>query len=128
MSQFSRPDRNRINVQAEQIFQYAGNTATLRTYVSASAGVPEAGLGDAAYYAQRTITAQFGSNINPPRNMENVAAAGLIAAGMFQMVSRERVGRQDEIIWQGSTYRADSDPVPSVLPGWWVTILKRGSE
>lgn len=125
MSQFSRPDRNRINVQAEQIFQYAGNTATLRTFVSAVTGVPDAGIGSAVYYAQRTITAQF---MSLPSLPENVGGAGLIAAGQFQMVSREKVGRQDELLWRTSTYRIDSDPVPSNLPGWWVTILKRASE
>lgn len=128
MSMYSRPDKHRMNNQAERIYQFAGSTATWRAYVSASAGVPEAGIGDTFYYRQQTITGQFGVMLNLPKIGENVAAPGLIAAGQFQMVTRERVGRQDEIIYNSATYRVESDPVPAQLVGWWVTQIKRASE
>lgn len=128
MSMYSRPDKRRLNVNAERIYQYAGVTATWRAYVSASAGVPEAGIGDVQYYATRTITGQFGVMLSPPKIGESVGAVGQIAAGMFQMVSRERIGRQDEIIYNSALYRVESDPVPAPLAGWWVTQIKRASE
>lgn len=128
MSMFSRPDKHRMNIQGEQIFKYAGVTATWRQFISASAGVPEAGIGDMQYYRLSTITGQFGVMLNPPKVGEQVAAPGLIAAGQFQMVTRERVGRQDEIIYNSALYRVESDPVPAQLVGWWVTQIKRASE
>lgn len=128
MSMYSRPDKKRMNANADRIYHYAGTTATWRQYVSASAGVPEAGIGDTQYYRQQTITGQFGVMLNLPKVLENVAAPGLIAAGAFQMVTRERVGRQDEVIYNSATYRVESDPVPAQLVGWWVTQIKRASE
>ncbi len=128
MSMYSRPDKRRLNQNAERIYQYAGVTAIWRQYISASAGVPEAGLGDSAFYRQQTITGQFGVMLSPPKVGEQVAAPGMIAAGMFQMVSRERIGRQDEIIYNSAYYRVESDPVPAPLAGWWVTQIKRASE
>ncbi len=128
MSMYSRPDKRRLNQNAERIYQYAGVTATWRQYVSASAGIPEAGIGDGQYYRTQTITGQFGNILGAPRIYEAVAAPGLIAAGMLQMVSRERIGRQDEIIYNSAYYRVESDPVPAPLAGWWVTQIKRASE
>ncbi len=125
MSMYSRPDKRRMNNEAERIFQAAGQTATWKCFLSAVAGIPEAGIGDSAFYNNRLITAQFRAL---PTFMENVAAPGLIAAGQTQMVSRERIGRQDEILWQGSTYRVESDPAPAPLVGWWACMLKRASE
>ncbi len=128
MSMYSRPDKRRFNQNAERIYTYAGVTATWRQFVSGVTAVPEAGLGDTFYYREQTITGQFGVMLNPPKIGETIAAPGLIAAGMFQMVSRERVGRRDEVIYNSATYRVDSDPVPAPLVGWWVTQIKRASE
>jgi hypothetical protein len=125
---YSRPDKKRLNLNAERIYQYAGVTATWRHFVTAVAGVPEAGISDSGIYRQQTITGQFGVMLSPPKIGESVGAAGQIAAGMFQMVSRERIGRQDEIIYNSAYYRVESDPVPAQLAGWWVTQLKRASE
>jgi hypothetical protein len=128
MSMYSRPDRKRLNVNAERNYQYAGVTAIWKQYISASAGIPEAGIGDGQYYRQQTITGQFGVMLSPPKIGESNGGAGQIAAGMFQMVSRERIGRQDEIVYNGSLHRVESDPVPAPLAGWWVTQIKRASE
>lgn len=128
MSMYSRPDKKRMNTQAERIYQFAGSTATWRQYVSASGGVPEAGIGDTYYFRQQTITGQFGVMLNTPKVMENAGAAGEIAAGTFQIVTRERLGRRDEILFNGATHRVESDPVPATLVGWWVTQIKRASE
>lgn len=127
MSMYSRPDKKRMNTNADRIFTHAGVTATWRQDVSASGAVPEAGIGDTQYYRAQTITGHFGFQFLP-RFMENVAAPGLIAAGVVQMSTRERIGRQDEIIYNSGTYRVESDPVPAAMPGWWVTQIKRASE
>ncbi len=128
MSMYSRPDKRRLNQNAERIYQFAGVTATWRQYVSASAGVPEAGIGETPFYRTQTITGQFGVMLNLPKLGEQVAAPGMIAAGMFQMVTREHIGRQDEIIYNSAFYRVEADPVPDELAGWWVTQIKRASE
>lgn len=128
MSMYSRPDKRRLNQNAERVYQYAGVTATWRQYISASAGVPEAGIGDTFYYRQSTITGQFGVMLNLPKIGEQVGAPGMIANGMFQMVTREHIGRQDEIIYNSAYYRVEADPVPDELADWWVTQLKRASE
>lgn len=128
MTMYTRPDKQRFNLNAERIYQYAGVTAIWRTFVSAVSGVPEAGIGDTFYYVNRTITGQFGTMIGLPRIGESNGAPGQIAAGTFQMTTRERIGRQDEIIYNSSYYRVESDPVPAPLAGWWVTQIKRASE
>jgi hypothetical protein len=129
MSMFSRPDKRRMNIQADStMHRYAGNTATWRAFVSATSGVPEAGIGSAVFYREQTITAHFGVMLAAPRLGESVSPVGQIAAGMFQMTTREKIGREDEIVWQGATYRIEAAPVPATMLGWWITTLKRGSE
>ena len=56
---YRNPNRTRIGRQSDTIFQYGGQTATLRSYISASAGVSVAGFGSTLYYRERTITALF---------------------------------------------------------------------
>lgn len=128
MSMFSRPDKRRFNANAERIYTYAGVTATWKQWVSASVSVPEAGFGGEDFYRQQTITGQFGVMLNVPKVLEGAGAAGMIAAGTFQMVTREKIGRRDEIQYNGATYRVESDPVPAQMVGWWVTQIKRASE
>lgn len=128
---FSRPDPKRLNANAERIYLNAGNTATWQQFVSAVDGNPVAGLGSAVYYREQTLTAHFGMGMaggGLPTLMENIAAPGQIAAGMVPMTSREKIGRQDQIVWRGTTYRVESDPIPAHIVGWWITMLKRGNE
>lgn len=127
MTMYTRPDKKRLNLNAERVYEFGGVTAIWRTFASAVSGVPEAGIGDTFYYAQRVITGHFGYQFIP-RFMENVAAPGLIAAGTVQMTTRERIGRQDEVIYNSAFYRVESDPVPTTMAGWWITQIKRASE
>ncbi len=120
------PQPGRIRQQVDSdIFRHAGQTATWRQYVSASAGVSVAGFGGSAYYREQRITGVFGDN-QTPRFAEKQGAGGMIAAGEMMAVTREKLGKQDELTWRGVTYRVESDPTPSRLDGAWVTILKRG--
>lgn len=127
MSRFSRPDRRPMYTQTQDsVMRYAGNTATWRQYVSASAGVAEYGEGSALFYAERTITAVFGRGILG-QFLEYQQAAGMEAAGVVPMSSPWKIGRQDEIVWRGVTYRVEADPVPARMLGHWTVQLKRAN-
>lgn len=115
---------NSARIAAQQLathFQHAGHTATWKHYISASAGVAAAGMGSAPRYREQTITALFGT-VNQP---EQPTPAGLFAAADIYAVTRERVGRSDELVWRGVPYRVESDPAPGRLAGTWISTLKR---
>lgn len=120
---YRNPDRTRIGQQSDTIFQHAGQTATWRAYVSASAGVSVAGFGSTPYYREQTITGLFAPL---PSNPEVQTPAGMIAADMLQVTTRERLSRRDELRWRGAAYRIESDPSPATLNGFWVSLVKRG--
>ena len=120
------PQAARMHGQTETIFQHAGQTVTWRQYISASGGVGAAGFGLAASFRESTITAVLGRGFRLPDLLEGQRAVGQIPAGEFYVTCRERLGRQDELLWRGEVYRVESEPVPSVLPGLWVAQVKRG--
>jgi len=120
---YRKPARKRINQQQTAIFENAGHVVTWRKYVSASAGVPVAGLGSAPRYVERTITALFGSGLN---QIEVQGAAGLTISTTFKATTREPLGRRDELVWQGEVYRVESDSTPATMPGTYVNTIKRG--
>lgn len=120
---YRNPDRTRIGQQSDTIFQHAGQTATWRAFVSASAGVGVAGFGSTPYYRERTITALFAPL---PQNPETQTPAGMLAADQFQVTTREPLTRRDELRWRGVTYRIESDPSPATINGYWVALVKRG--
>jgi len=123
MSPYRNPDPTRIAQQQATIFQYAGQTATWREYISASAGVAVAGFGSTPYYAERTITALFAPL---PRAPELQGAAGMIVSDEFMVTTTQPVQRMDELRWRGERYRVESDPSPATLPGTYVFTVKRG--
>lgn len=116
---------NRRRAQMGDVYQQAGYTATWRRYVSAVTGVVDAGMGVTLYYTESVITALFGMN-QTPGIRETQQAVGLLAAADIYAVTREALGRQDELRWRGATYRVESDPVPGVMAPGYVTHLKRG--
>jgi hypothetical protein len=120
---YRNPNQSRIQAQSQTIFQYAGNTATWRAYISASAGVSVAGFGSTPYYAERTITALFAPI---PRAPESQQPAGMIVSNEFQVTTTQKLQRQDELRWRGERYRVDSDPTQATLPGTYIFIVKRG--
>lgn len=109
--------------QREDIFRHAGQTATWMQYISASADNPALGLGDAPQYREQLITALLGK----VENGEMQTPAGMIAAGQILCVTRERIDRDDALVWRGETYRVESDPAPGRIAQTWITILQRGS-
>lgn len=126
MPGFRGPNRNRINNQRGVIFRDAGQTATLRTFVSATVGDSFAGFGDTLSYNDRVITAMFGAFVLPGVP-EVQQPGGMIANNMMTVTTRERVDRDDILLWQGETWRIESDPVKSVMDGNWQFQIKRSS-
>lgn len=121
------PNTQRLNAQAtETVLQHAGQTAVWRSYVSASAGNPDAGYGSKLYYREQTITAIFGQKPNMPMLAQGQTYGGQITHGELMVTTTAKIGLQDELIWRGETYRVESDPVPARMVGLWVSMVKRG--
>lgn len=110
------------NQLAANQYTYAGQPVTWRAYVSASGGVNVAGLGATGYWRDQTITALFRPLPSLP---ETQTPAGMIAAGQFQMTTREAVGRGDQVRWNNVIYRVDSVPVQSSMHSGYVSIVAR---
>lgn len=119
------PDKTRQRLQVADIFQHGGYTATWRQYVSASAGNQDAGLGDRYYYREQTITALMGLGNKRPAP-ERQTPIGMLTSDTVITTTREKLGRRDELVWRGNTYRIESDSVPSTIGPHWVTEIKRG--
>jgi hypothetical protein len=83
-----------------------GQPATIRKYVSASAGQPEFGIGDKLCYQSR------------PTNMwlralsveETQMVGGQTVGGAYEFKSISRIDLRDEIIYAGELYRVKSYP------------------
>ncbi|HLU09912.1 MAG TPA: hypothetical protein VK003_09620 [Oceanobacillus sp.] len=109
--------------QTRDIFQGAGQTATLKIFVSAWTGNAALGLGGGSGYQSRVITALFKDAALI--QAENPSVGGLVASNMVQMTTKERVTRSDQIVWRGIVHRLDSDPVKEPIFGAWVSLIKR---
>lgn len=121
------PQTQRIASELTDIFRHAGQTATWRQYISASAGVSVAGFGSSAFYREQTITAVFGQYVLPAI-VENQREAGIVVQGVFNVTTREKLARNDELIWNSVTYRIESEPVPARMAGTWLSQVKRGGQ
>lgn len=117
------PDLKRQQQQmAANHYAYAGQSVTWRAYISASGGVNVAGFGATGYYRELAITALF----RPLPSMPEVQTpGGMIAAGRFEMTTREAVGRGDEIVWANVAYRIEGAPVPVPMTSGYVSIVAR---
>ena len=120
------PQSRRIGQQVNDVFLYAGQTATLVRSVSAVTGNTFAGFGDTVYSAERTVTAIFGRNEQPEIG-EAQGAGGMIGRSEFTVTTREPLRRDDVLLWRGETYRVDSEAVPSRIDNAYVAIVKRSS-
>lgn len=125
------PQHRRVAWQFQRIAGDHGETLIWRQYVSAETGGSArlAGGGTTRYYQERTITGllaapQFGES----RFREQQLPAGQVVQGEAVLSLPYPIGKQDELIWRGVTYRVEGDNV-SVNYGsetWYRTILKRG--
>lgn len=118
----SRPDPARIARNAAVIFDGAGEAATLRAYVSASAAQPKFGVGVAYTYVNIPITGLF-HRIEP---RETDMPGGQTQAAQLGITTDRAVGARDEVLWLGTAYRLDGNPTPITLAGrsLWRSPLK----
>ena len=107
------PDADRIRRNAAVVFAGAGETATLRAYVSAGAGTPQYGVAGQFYYTTLLITGLF-HRISPA---ESDQPGGQTQAAQFGVTTDRQVGARDEVIWNGTAYRLDGNPTPAHLGG-----------
>ena len=108
-----RPDAALIRRNAQVVFAGAGETATLRAYVSGVSGTPRYGVGDTQAYMAHTITGLFGF-ANAP---ESLQAGGLTVANQLYISTETAIGPRDELDWRGTAYRVDGAPMPMNLGG-----------
>ena len=125
---YSNPDASRMASQhRDNMMRFAGETATLWAYISASAGVSVAGFGDTVSSAGRTITAQFYvARGFLPNVAQQASPAGMIPAGEFLMNSEYRPSVNDVIEYQRTAYRIEGEPFREpLIKNNWVAVLKR---
>ncbi len=116
------PQRQRKQTNAT-VMKYAGNTATWMQYISASGGIPAAGIGATAFWREQVITAVFA----PAAGQEEMQTpGGMLAAADLTVATEQQLGRNDRLLWRGVEYRVDSDPQPSKLNNGWISLIKRG--
>jgi len=121
------PQTGRARVQVDQaIIQHAGQGMVWRQFVSASSGATLAGFGPTRYYRESTITGIMGRAPMLFIVPEGQTPAGAMAQGRFLVTTREKLGREDELVWQGDVYRVESEPTPARLSNMWTVEVKRG--
>lgn len=132
MSYFKPYSKTHHTQSMGNMLQYAGQTATWRQYISASAGVADAGLGDTYYYREQLITGVFGGgggDIGGGQlyaNWQTDRPAGMLPAGMLRVVTEMPMRANDELSWNGEKYRVDTDSQRSPINNMWMSILVRG--
>jgi hypothetical protein len=127
MKRWSRPDKSRIQNQLSN-YQYpsVGYTVTWRQWVSAVSGNDVAGFGPTDYYREQVITAFMGQFI-PPNIRQHQTLAGAIPAGAFFAITREAIGKDDLLMWQGSAYRVEGEPIHLALTQQYIVEVKRAT-
>lgn len=117
------PDQRRIALQiAEHQYAHMSQTVTWRQYISATGGVAVAGIGATGYYREQAISAL----LRPlPVQGERPTPAGMIAAGQFQVTTREALARRDEIVWGSVRYRVEGAAAPATLTSGYVNVIAR---
>ena len=105
-----------IRGQLSALMERAGQTATLRQYVSASSNAAEYGLQTGNAYVQRTITGIF----EPLTVREVNTPGGQFQFGDTRVVTYLPLSKQDELTWQGQRWQVASDAATYTL---WQTAL-----
>lgn len=126
--------QHRQHLQTTDIMRQVGFTATWRQYISASAGVSVAGFGGASSYREQVVTAILGGLAAPGKvggtvgvNMQRQAAGGQLTDGNLSIVTNVQMGDKDEFIWRNVRYRVDANSQPSIMNGFWMTVINRGN-
>jgi hypothetical protein len=124
---YRSPDPHRIQRQmTENHFAHVGQVVTWRQYISASANAAVAGFDATPYYREQTITALFARGHDLPEIPEIQTPAGTIESGTFLAVTRQPLGLRDELVWNGDTYRVESESIEAKIAGNYISRVKRG--
>ena len=132
MVSYRGPNARRVASQFTRVAGEHGQGVVWRHYVSASTGTASgyyAGAGTTRCYAERGITGLMAApQMGESRFREYATFGGQVLAGDMVLSCPHPLGQQDEIVWQGTTYRVESDSTPiryaNVL--WYRTLLRRG--
>jgi len=114
----SRPDPARIQRNALDVIGNAGETATVRQYISGTTGTPKYGAATTFNYIERVVTGLFASTLfGAPRPNERDLAGGQAQNADMLFTTTSALGAQDEIIWRGTAYRVAGATMPENLGG-----------
>lgn len=120
----TRPNFNLMQRQQRDLAQFVGETAQWRHFVGLATGSPAYGVGDEPIYHTLTVTGLFA-----PMTLEEVQAAG----GQYSVGDVKATlvdcapDSRDEIVWRGTYYRVESDPIPQrIVGGTTHCLLRRG--
>ncbi len=116
------PQAHRISAQTTQIMQYAGHSVTWKQYVSATANNDVMGLGDTLYYRNQSISAHMTFSANSEAQYQ----LGQVPSQTVYATTRQKLGSQDELVWNGVVYRVEGEPMLARVGGHWTTRLKQG--
>lgn len=128
MPAYSQPNTARMAAQQrDNMMRFAGETATVWSYISAAGGIPVAGFGPTAFSAGRTITAQFYvARGFLPNVAQHMTPAGMIPAGEFLMNSEYKPSVNDIVEYQRTAYKVEGEPFREpLIKNTWVSNLKR---
>lgn len=110
-----RPDPQRVQAQAGNIFAYAGETATWLSFTGTTPNTPRYGAGDTFSYTTALMTGFFyvkrGRPTEGQRPGGEAQEANLYVAAPFPMGSRDR------LVWRGSAFNLAGSPWPENLGG-----------
>ena len=127
MPRIADPDiARRMRGQVDFSMQFFGQDATMRKYISASAGVPEAGVGDAWMYQLRPIKI----DLRELKLNEIQALGGQAVNGAYHVNTMEQPNLRDEIIYPvngGTTFRIASEPIQEQIGNilyWGFVMVK----
>ena len=114
----TRPDSERIKRNTQTVFGGAGETATIRAYVSGTTGAGRFGVSNTFNYTEVVVTALFASNLfGAPRPSERNLAGGQAQNAELMMTTDTIIHAQSEIVWRGTAYRIAGAAMPQVIGG-----------
>src|SRR3990167_3111833 len=114
----SRTDPARIHSNALAVIANAGETATVRQYISGTTGTPKFGAATTFNYIERTVTGLFASTLfGAPRPNERDLAGGQAQNADMLFTTLSALGAQDEIVWRGSAHGRAGAAMPENLGG-----------
>lgn len=108
-----RPDTERLHRQSIHVVAGAGEVATWRKWITASAGSNQFGVQNQNVYVETTITGLF-QRFDP--KLAQYAGGNIQVAALYVTLPVQ-LSPRDEIVWEGSAYRLDGNPDHETM-GW----------